>query len=138
MDTIGTDGTGKPGGQPMCGAILGSGLQAPGVRLSMTGVVFVGLHIIGNPVDILIGQDVDQIDRLRIIGELGLDQPIWRQYLAFLDGALHGNLGKSFVYNEPAIKLIFQRLPATLELAFAALILAVLIGIPLGLFAGLF
>ncbi|MFL9879897.1 ABC transporter permease [Herbaspirillum rhizosphaerae] len=122
----------------MSGAILRSVLQALAVLLLMTVIVFFGLHMIGNPVDILIGQDVDQVDRLRIIKELGLDQPIWRQYLAFLNGALHGNLGNSFVYNEPAIKLIFQRLPATLELAFAALILAVLVGIPLGLLAGLF
>lgn len=122
----------------MSTAILRSVLQALAVLLLMTVIVFFGLHMIGNPVDTLIGPDVDQVDRLRIIKELGLDQPIWRQYLAFLNGALHGNLGNSFVYNEPAIKLIFQRLPATLELAFAALILAVLIGIPVGLFAGLF
>ncbi len=122
----------------MSGAILRSVLQALAVLLLMTVIVFFGLHMIGNPVDILIGQDVDQIDRLRIIKELGLDQPIWRQYLAFLNGALHGNLGNSFVYNTPAIQLIFQRLPATLELAVAALIMSVLIGIPLGLLAGLF
>jgi peptide/nickel transport system permease protein len=113
-------------------------MQALAVLLLMTVIVFFGLHMIGNPVDILIGQDVDQVDRLRIIQQLGLDQPIWRQYLAFLNGALHGNLGNSFVYNAPAIQLIFQRLPATLELAFAALLMAVLIGIPLGLLAGMF
>lgn len=122
----------------MSTAILRSILQALGVLLLMTVIVFFGLHMIGNPVDILIGQDVDQVDRLRIIRELGLDQPIWRQYLSFLLGALHGNLGNSFVYNAPAIGLIFQRLPATLELAFAALLLAILIGIPLGLLAGLY
>jgi peptide/nickel transport system permease protein len=113
-------------------------LQALGVVWLMTVVVFVGLHAIGNPVDILIGQDVDQIDRARIIARLGLDQPLWRQYLAFLNGALHGDLGNSFVYNVPAIQLILQRLPATLELSFAALVLAVAIGIPLGLFTGLY
>ncbi|EJN01445.1 ABC transporter permease [Herbaspirillum sp. YR522] len=121
----------------MTRAIVRSLLQALMVVLLMTVIVFFGLHMIGNPVDILIGQDVDQVDRLRIIGELGLDQPVWRQYLAFLNGALHGNLGNSFVYNTPAIILIFQRLPATLELAVAALLLAMLIGIPLGLAAGM-
>ncbi|QNB06859.1 ABC transporter permease [Herbaspirillum frisingense] len=118
-------------------AIAKSVLQALMVVLLMTVIVFFGLHMIGNPVDILIGQDVDQVDRLRIIQELGLDQPVWRQYLAFLNGALHGNLGNSFVYNTPAIILIFQRLPATLELAFAALFLALLVGVPLGLLAGM-
>ncbi|OZI58757.1 ABC transporter permease [Bordetella genomosp. 1] len=112
--------------------------QAVVVVLLMTLIVFVGLHAIGNPVDILIGQDVDQVDRARIIAELGLDQPLWRQYIGFLNGALHGNLGNSFVYNIPAVELILQRLPATLELAVAALVLAVLIGLPLGLFAGLY
>ncbi|ONN68181.1 ABC transporter permease [Herbaspirillum sp. VT-16-41] len=121
----------------MSAAIAKSVLQALMVVLLMTVIVFFGLHMIGNPVDILIGQDVDQVDRLRIIQELGLDQPVWRQYLAFLNGALHGNLGNSFVYNTPAILLIFQRLPATLELAFAALFLALLVGVPLGLFAGM-
>ncbi|MBS4669997.1 ABC transporter permease, partial [Klebsiella pneumoniae] len=121
----------------MSAAIAKSVLQALMVVLLMTVIVFFGLHMIGNPVDILIGQDVDQVDRLRIIQELGLDQPVWRQYLSFLNGALHGNLGNSFVYNTPAIILIFQRLPATLELAFAALFLALLVGVPLGLLAGM-
>ena len=120
------------------GWLVGRIGQALLVVLVMTVIVFVGLHAIGNPVDILIGQDVDQIDRARIIAELGLDKPLWQQYLSFLNGAVHGNLGKSFVYNEPAIQLILQRLPATLELAFAALIIAVVIGVPLGLFAGLY
>ena len=122
----------------MTGWLLRRLAQAALVILLMTVIVFVGLHAIGNPVDILIGQDVDQVERARIIAELGLDQPLWRQYLAFLNGALHGNLGNSFVYNVPAIELILQRLPATLELAVAALLMAVLIGVPLGLFAGLY
>ncbi|QNP47194.1 ABC transporter permease [Diaphorobacter aerolatus] len=122
----------------MTGWLIRRLTQAILVVLLMTVIVFIGLHAIGNPVDILIGQDVDQIERARIIAELGLDQPLWRQYLGFLNGALHGNLGTSFVYNVPAIQLILQRLPATLELAVAALLLAVLIGVPLGLFAGLY
>jgi peptide/nickel transport system permease protein len=111
--------------------------QAALVVLLMTLIVFVGLHAIGNPIDILIGEDMNQQERLQAISRLGLDQPLWRQYLAFLDGALHGRLGKSFVYQDDAIRLILHRLPATLELAVAALILAVLIGVPLGLFAGM-
>ncbi len=122
----------------MTGWLLRRLAQALGVVLIMTVIVFVGLHAIGNPVDILIGQDVDQVERARIIAQLGLDQPLWRQYIGFLNGALHGNLGKSFVYNVPAVTLILQRLPATLELAVAALLLAVVIGVPLGLVAGLY
>lgn len=122
----------------MTGWLLRRIAQAAVVVFLMTLIVFIGLHAIGNPVDILIGQDVDQVDRARIIAELGLDKPLWQQYLGFLNGALHGNLGNSFVYNIPAVELVIQRLPATFELAIAAMLLAVLIGLPLGLLAGLY
>jgi peptide/nickel transport system permease protein len=126
------------GGLAMTTWMLRRLAQAAVVVWLMSVIVFIGLHSIGNPVDILIGQDVDQIERERIVAQLGLDQPLWKQYVAFLNGALHGSLGNSFVYHEPAIKLILQRLPATLELAVAALLLAMLVGMPLGLAAGLF
>ncbi len=113
-------------------------LQAVFVVWAMTLIVFAGLHLMGNPVDVLISPEADQAERLRMIAQLGLDQPLWRQYFSFLSNALQGDLGKSFVYNLPAIDLILQRMPATLELAMAALLLAVVIGIPLGLFAGLY
>lgn len=121
----------------MRGWLLRRIAQAALVVLAMTVIVFVGLHAIGSPVDILIGEDLNQQERLQAIARLGLDQPLWRQYLAFVDAALHGSLGKSFVYQEDAIRLILHRLPATLELAVGALILAIVVGIPLGLFAGM-
>jgi peptide/nickel transport system permease protein len=111
--------------------------QACIVVLAMTVIVFVGVHVIGNPVDILISPDADQAERARIIANLGLDQPLWRQYAYFLDDALHGDLGRSFVFNEPALRLIAQRLPATLELAVTAVLFAMFLGVPLGLYAGL-
>ncbi|NLY64362.1 MAG: ABC transporter permease [Alcaligenaceae bacterium] len=113
-------------------------LQALVIVLLMTIIVFLGLHAIGNPIDILIGPDADQRDRALIIAQLGLDQPLWVQYLKFLGSALQGDLGKSFIFNEPALQLVLQRLPATMELAFSALILAIVIGIPLGLVSGLY
>lgn len=113
-------------------------LQAAFVILAMTLIVFVGLHLIGNPVDVLMSPDATPADRERIIAAFGLDEPIWAQYLHFVDGALHGNLGNSFVFNEPALKLILQRMPATMELAILAVLLSVLIGLPLGLYAGLY
>lgn len=112
-------------------------IQSVGVILLMTVIVFIGIHAIGDPVAILVGQEADQVERARIIAELGLNQPLWRQYLSFLGSALHGDLGTSFVYNIPAIKLILMRLPATLELAVGALLLAVVLGVPIGLLAGL-
>jgi peptide/nickel transport system permease protein len=111
--------------------------QACFVVLAMTIIVFVGVHVIGNPVDILISPDADQAERARVIANLGLDQPLWRQYAYFLDDALHGDLGRSFVFNEPALRLIAQRMPATLELAVTAVLLAMILGVPLGLYAGL-
>jgi peptide/nickel transport system permease protein len=112
-------------------------IQAAFVVLAMTIIVFIGVHVIGNPVDILISPEADQAERARIIASLGLDQPLWRQYLVFLNGALHGDLGNSFVFNEPALKLIAQRMPATLELAVTAVLLSIVVGVPLGLYAGM-
>ncbi|MEO3472425.1 ABC transporter permease [Roseomonas sp. CAU 1739] len=112
-------------------------IQALFVVLAMSLIVFVGVYAIGDPVEILISPDADQIERERAIRALGLDLPLWEQYLVFLGNAVQGNLGRSFVFNEPALKLILQRMPATLELAFGATFLALLIGLPLGLYAGL-
>ncbi|WP_439495686.1 ABC transporter permease [Bosea sp. (in: a-proteobacteria)] len=111
-------------------------LQAVFVVIAMTVIVFIGVSVIGDPVETLISQDADQGERLRTIAAFGLDRPLWVQYLSFLNGAIHGDLGRSFVYNEPALQIILQRMPATLELAIAAMLLAIVIGIPLGLFAG--
>jgi peptide/nickel transport system permease protein len=113
-------------------------IQAAFVVLTMTVIVFIGVHVIGNPVDILISPEADQAERARVIASLGLDQPLWKQYVLFLNDALHGDLGRSFVFNEPALTLIAQRMPATLELAVTAVLLSIVFGIPLGLYAGLY
>jgi peptide/nickel transport system permease protein len=100
-------------------------------------LVFIGVYAIGNPVDILINPQADQLDRERAIAALGLDQPLWVQYAKFLSGAVHGDLGKSFVHGTSALGMILERMPATLELAIVAMLSAVVLGIPLGLWAGL-
>ncbi|MCO6418025.1 ABC transporter permease [Siccirubricoccus sp. KC 17139] len=112
-------------------------IQAAGVVLAMSLLVFLGVYAIGDPVEILISPEADQIERERAVKALGLDLPLWQQYLVFLGRALQGDLGRSFVFNEPALQLILQRMPATLELAFGATFVALLIGLPLGLYAGL-
>ncbi len=112
-------------------------IQAVGVVLAMSLIVFIGVFAIGDPVEILISPDADQMERERAIKALGLDLPLWQQYAIFLGKALQGDLGRSFVFNEPALTLIMQRMPATLELALAATFGAILIGLPLGLYAGL-
>ena len=112
-------------------------VQAAFVVLAMTAIVFIGVNVIGDPIEIMISPEADAAERLRAIAALGLDKPLWQQYLTFLNGVLHGDLGRSFVFNEPAIKVILQRLPATLELAVAAVLIAVLVGLPAGLYAGM-
>ena len=112
-------------------------LQSVLVLLVMSLLVFVGVYAIGNPVDILISPDANQAERLKIIAACGLDQPLWRQYLLFLQNAAAGNLGRSFAFATPALGLILERFPATMELAVSAMLLSVGVGIPLGLVAGL-
>jgi peptide/nickel transport system permease protein len=112
-------------------------LQSILVLLVMSLLVFVGVYAIGNPIDILISPDANQAERARIIAAFGLDQPLWQQYLLFLRNAGAGNLGRSFAFATPALGLILERFPATMELAASAMLLSVLLGIPLGLMAGL-
>src|SRR5690606_15212383 len=112
-------------------------MQSALVMVAMAVIVFFGIHTVGNPVDLFISPDMDQADIEQVVRSLGLDRPIWEQFWYFVKGAVQGDLGRSFVFGEPALKLIAQRMPATLELAFAALLMAVVIGIPLGLYAGL-
>jgi peptide/nickel transport system permease protein len=112
-------------------------LQAALVILVMSLLVFSGVFMIGDPIEIFVSEDADQAERQMMIEEMGLDKPFYMQYLNFLSKALHGNLGDSFVFNEPALLLILDRMPATMELAVSALLLAIVLGIPLGLWAGL-
>jgi peptide/nickel transport system permease protein len=112
-------------------------LQSLIVLLAMSALVFAGVHAIGNPVDILIGPDASQAERAQVIALFGLDQPMWRQYVLFIGNALQGDVGRSYVFSGPALGLIIERLPATLELAVAAILIAILFGIPLGLWAGI-
>ena len=112
-------------------------LQSLVVLLVMSLLVFVGVYAIGNPIDMLISPDADQMDRARTIAAFGLDKPLWQQYLLFVKNALAGDMGRSFAFSAPALTLIFERMPATLELAVFAIVLSIALGIPLGLWAGL-
>jgi peptide/nickel transport system permease protein len=107
------------------------------VLVLMSFIVFVGVYAIGNPIELLVNPQADEAERVRATAALGLDKPFLEQYWVFLKGAATGDLGKSFVYNIPALSLILDKLPATIELAFVAMVLAIGIGIPLGLLAGL-
>jgi len=117
--------------------VIRRSLQSVVVLFAMSLLVFIGVYAIGNPIDILINPQADQIDREQAIAALGLDKPLPEQYLSFLGGAVRGDLGRSFVHSTPALSLILERMPATLELAMAAMLIAIVLGIPLGLWAGL-
>ena len=112
-------------------------LQSIAVLLTMSLLVFLGIHAIGNPIDVLISPEADQLERARTIAAFGLDKPLWEQYFLFLRNALAGDLGRSFAFSTSALALIVERLPATMELAVVAILLAIGLGIPLGLWAGL-
>lgn len=112
-------------------------LTAGLIVLAMMMIVFFGLNVVGDPVYLLVDSAAsqDEIEAARRL--LGLDQPIWMQFWTFLKNALTGDLGNSFVFGRPVTDVIFERLPATLELAFCAFMIALAVGIPLGLYAGL-
>ena len=112
-------------------------LQSFGVLAVMSLLVFAAVYAVGNPMDILVNPQSDQDEIARATAALGLDRPLLEQYFIFIKHASTGDLGKSFAFNVPAVGLILERMPATLELATAAMLIAVLLGIPLGLWAGL-
>lgn len=112
-------------------------LQSMAVLLAVSLVVFLAVYAVGDPVELLINPEATQHEREMMVRALGLDRPVWMQYLTFLGNAMQGDLGISFVHGEPAIEIIIERMPATFELVFFALLIASVIGIPLGLYVGL-
>ena len=121
----------------MTAFILRRSLQSIIVLFVMSLLVFVGVNLVGDPVDMLINPEADQAEIDRVIRDLGLDRPVSEQYWYFVVNAFQGDLGRSFIFGEPALKLIIQRMPATMELALFSLLMAVVFGIPLGIYAGL-
>lgn len=126
------------GGDAVTVFIIRRLIQAIIVIFLMSVVVFFGVNVIGDPVDMLINPEADQAEIERTIRALGLDRPIGEQYLYFLQGVATGDFGRSFIFGQPALKLILHHMPATIELALVSLVMAVALGLPLGLYAGLF
>ena len=111
-------------------------LQSVVVMVVMTCLVFYGVMVIGNPARILISELCTGQCYQDAMHALGLDLPLHEQFLKFLLNALKGELGNSFRIGLPALQLIVERMPATLELAVIAVFLSIVIGIPLGMWAG--
>lgn len=100
-------------------------------------LVFLLIHAApGDPADLLLSEEASPQDIADARRRWGLDQPIYIQYLRFLANIFSGDLGTSFRYADPVITLIGERLPATIELAIASLLIAIILGIPLGVWAG--
>ena len=113
-------------------------LGAIPVLLGISFLVFMLMHIApGDPVSLLLGDDATPADVEQIRRELGLDKPLLVQYWDFLTRAVKGDFGRSLKFNEPVMKLVFERLPATIELAFISLIVAIIIAVPLGVYSAI-
>ena len=111
--------------------------QAIFVVVAMVVIVFFGTYVVGDPVWMMVPGDASQEQIEEVRRAFGFDKPVYMQFLHFLGDVLRGEFGRSYVHGGSAISLILARMPATLELAFVALLLAIVIGLPLGLFAGL-
>jgi peptide/nickel transport system permease protein len=119
----------------MLGYLLKRLLQSGIVLLVVSCVVFIIMYHSGDPVQLLLPPDATQKQVEDLRRHLGLDRPFFVQYWSFLSNALQGDLGTSFAFNQPAIRLIVERIPATMELAVAAMTLSILLGIPTGMYA---
>jgi peptide/nickel transport system permease protein len=119
----------------MFGYLLKRILQCFLVLFCVSFVVFVIMYHSGDPVEMMLPPEATQIQVQELRRHLGLDKPFHIQYFSFIKNALRGDLGNSFIFNKPAVGLIIERIPATLELAISAMLLAVIIGIPAGMYA---
>jgi peptide/nickel transport system permease protein len=110
------------------------------VILGITVVAFLLIHLVpGDPAKvILFGTDATPAQLANLRRQLGLDQPLYRQYLDFLGQLLHGNLGTSYLTQNSVAHEILSRTPSTLELTGAAMVVAVVVGVPLGMLGGAF
>jgi len=116
--------------------LLRRALQGAVVVAATSFLVFLGVYMLGNPIHVLASPDSPPEVIQRVTESLGLDRPLHEQYWRFVRNALQGDLGTSFVHGQPSLALIFNRLPATLELVLFALCIAIVVGTPLGLVAG--
>ena len=107
------------------------------VAIGVATITFAIIHLVpGDPVVAMLGDNAQPADIAGMRRELGLDRPLWRQYLEYLGGLARGDLGESLSMRQPVGRLITERYPATLELAAAGLVVAIVIAFPLGLIAG--
>ncbi|MGZ5066726.1 MAG: ABC transporter permease [Usitatibacter sp.] len=112
-------------------------LQAVIVMLVVGLIAFSLFNFVGDPVSLMLPPEASQADREAMRAALGLDQPFYRQFVTFLGNAVQGNFGISLRLGRPVSTLLVERLPATLELAFTAALIGLLVGIPVGVYTAL-
>jgi peptide/nickel transport system permease protein len=101
-------------------------------------IIFVISRLSGDPVSLMLPMDAPQSAVLALKQELGLDRPMWEQYLIFLWKAVQGDFGQSYRWQVPALSLVFERLPATIVLACAAFAFSLMLAIPLGVLSAVY
>ncbi len=112
-------------------------VEALFVMVTVALLAFILFRFVGDPVNQMVGQDTSLEDRERLRQELGLNDPVVVQFARFLGNAASFNFGISYQVKQPVTKLIMDRFPATLELALAAAVFALLLGIPMGVYTGI-
>ncbi|WP_248928357.1 ABC transporter permease [Paenibacillus hamazuiensis] len=113
--------------------IVKSLLQMIPVLFLISTIVFILVHVTGDPVALMLPETATEADRAALSQALGLDKPLYIQFLVFLGNVLHGDFGRSFHYGQSALPLVLERLPASFELAFAAMVVATVLAVPLGI-----
>lgn len=123
----------------MPAAVLTRLASALVVVLGVCTLVFALIHLVpGDPVEAMLGERAQAADRAALRSALGLDRPLWEQYWSYLSGLLRLDLGTSFLDQRPVAAILAERLPATLRLTAAALAIALVIALPLGVLAARF
>jgi dipeptide transport system permease protein len=105
--------------------------------LGVTLIAFALIHLIpGDPIELMVGErGIDPQRHAQLMAEMGLDKPLWQQYLIYISNVFQGDLGRSLVTREPVLEEFFTLFPATLELSVAAILFAVIVGLPVGILA---
>jgi peptide/nickel transport system permease protein len=107
------------------------------VALGVATLTFAIIHLVpGDPIVAMLGESAAPADVVAMRHQMGLDRPLFTQYLSYLGGLAVGDLGESTSYRRPVSQLIVERFPATIELAAAGMLVAILIAFPLGIIAG--
>jgi peptide/nickel transport system permease protein len=107
-------------------------LQAALVMWAAASMIFVLMRMAGSPVDLILPPEASVADRERLTAQLGLDQPLAVQYVTFLGDLLRGDFGQSYWQNRPALSIVLEHFPATIQLATAAIIVSLAVSVPLG------